>query len=56
MTDGQMIGYWERFRKYGTKRRCGSFAHCEQFGELTTFGNAGRVVTVATMMPKSTFM
>ena len=52
MTDGVMTGYWEWFRKDGTKMRSGYFENGEQAGEWTTYDHAGKVYTVTTMKPK----
>jgi antitoxin component YwqK of YwqJK toxin-antitoxin module len=47
-----MTGYWEWFRKDGTKMRSGYFENGEQVGEWTTFDRNGKVVKVTTMKPK----
>ncbi|KGJ72052.1 hypothetical protein GY21_17930 [Cryobacterium roopkundense] len=39
--DGELEGYWEWFRKDGSKMRAGSFAHGEQVGEWITYDRAG---------------
>ena len=52
MLDGVMTGYWEWFRKDGTKMRSGYFETGEQVGEWTTYDKAGRVYKVTTIKPK----
>lgn len=42
-------GYWEWFRKDGTKLRSGHFDRGEQVGEWTTYDSAGRVYNVTQM-------
>ena len=54
---GQMLGdvptgYWEWFRKDGSKMRSGWFEDGEQVGEWTTYGRKGEVYKVTTMKPK----
>lgn len=52
-TDGVMTGYWEWFRKDGSKLRSGSFdASGEQVGEWTTYDKQGEVYKVTTMKVK----
>lgn len=46
--DGQPDGYWEWFRRDGTKLRSGWFANGEQTGEWTTYDAAGEVYKVTT--------
>jgi antitoxin component YwqK of YwqJK toxin-antitoxin module len=50
--DGGMTGYWEWFRKDGTRMRSGDFETGEQVGEWTTYDKKGKVVKVPTMKPK----
>ena len=50
--DGQMHGYWEWFRKDGTRMRTGHFDHGEQVGEWTTYDASGNVGKVTVMKPK----
>ncbi len=45
-------GYWEWFRKDGTKLRSGYFENGEQTGEWTTYDKTGKVYKVTTMKPK----
>ena len=47
--DGVMAGYWEWFRKDGTKLRSGHFKAGEQAGEWTTYDAKGKVVKVTRM-------
>ena len=53
MLDGVMTGYWEWFRKDGTKMRSGSFENGEQVGEWTTYDQQGKVYKVTMMKPKA---
>lgn len=39
-------GYWEWFRKDGTKMRSGSFLHGKQTGTWTTYDKAGKTYKV----------
>ena len=48
-----MTGYWEWFRKDGTKMRSGSFENGEQVGEWTTYDKYGEVYKVTKMTPKN---
>ena len=50
---GVMTGYWEWFRKDGTKMRSGYFEHGEQVGEWTTYDKNGKVYKVTKMKPKA---
>lgn len=52
MLGDTMTGYWEWFRKDGSKMRSGSFAHGKQVGEWTTYDRTGRVVKVTKMKPR----
>ena len=47
--DDGPTGYWERFRKDGTKLRSGHFDKGEPVGEWTTYDSAGRVYKVTQM-------
>ncbi len=51
--DGEMTGYWEWYRKDGTRMRSGWFEAGEQIGEWTTYDGAGDVYKVTRMRPKS---
>ena len=46
-------GYWEWFRKDGTKLRSGYFEDGEQVGEWTTYDKDGKVYKVTEMKPKT---
>ncbi len=52
MRNGVMTGYWEWFRKDGTKLRSGSFRNGEQTGEWTTCDKSGNVYKVTLIKPK----
>ena len=52
MLDEVMVGYWEWFRKDGTKMRSGSFNNGEQIGDWTTYDKSGAVYKVTKMKPK----
>jgi len=45
-------GYWEWFRKDGTKSRSGHFDHGKQTGEWTTYDQMGRVYKVTVKRPR----
>lgn len=46
MEDEVMEGYWEWFRKDGTKMRSGYFRNGKQSGEWTTYDKEGKVYKV----------
>lgn len=46
-------GYWEWFRKDGTKLRSGTFTAGVQTGEWTTYDAEGNVYKVTQMKPKA---
>ncbi len=48
---GQPTGYWEWFRKDGTKLRSGTFDQGRQVGEWTTYDQSGAVYKVTRMKP-----
>jgi antitoxin component YwqK of YwqJK toxin-antitoxin module len=50
--DGVLTGYWEWFRKDGTKLRSGHFENGEQVGEWTTYDKAGQVYKVTRIKPR----
>lgn len=52
MRDGQPHGYWEWFRKDGTKLRSGHFDKGTQTGVWTTYDKTGAVYKVTTIKPK----
>ena len=47
--NGVLTGYWEWFRKDGTKMRSGYFENGKQTGEWTTYDAKGKVVKVTRM-------
>ena len=49
MKDGELEGYWEWFRKGGSKMRSGYFENGKQVGEWTTYDAKGKVVKVSHM-------
>jgi antitoxin component YwqK of YwqJK toxin-antitoxin module len=49
MRAGVPAGYWEWFRKDGTKMRSGTFENGAQTGDWTTYDQAGRVYKVTTI-------
>jgi antitoxin component YwqK of YwqJK toxin-antitoxin module len=49
IVDGQMEGYWEWFRKNGTKMRSGHFKAGKQVGEWITYDQQGQVYKVTRM-------
>jgi antitoxin component YwqK of YwqJK toxin-antitoxin module len=44
---GQLDGYWEWFRKDGTKLRSGHFAKGRRVGEWVTYDSNGKIYKVA---------
>ena len=50
--NGVLTGYWEWFRKDGTKLRSGTFEAGEQVGAWTTYDQKGAVYKVTQMKPK----
>lgn len=46
MRDGEFDGYWEWFRKDGTKMRSGHFDMGRQIGDWTTYDAKGDVYKV----------
>lgn len=48
---GVAVGYWEWFRKDGTRLRSGHFTDGEQTGNWTTYDARGEVYKVTTMKP-----
>ena len=53
MVNGVPVGYWEWFRKGGTKMRSGTFDEAgNQIGEWTTYDKAGDVYKVTDMNRK----
>ena len=50
---GELLhGYWEWFRKEGTKLRSGHFTSGQQTGEWVTYDKAGAVYKVTTIKPR----
>ncbi len=49
LVDGQFHGYWEWFRKDGTRMRSGYFEKGKQVGEWTTYDKQGKVYKVTHM-------
>jgi antitoxin component YwqK of YwqJK toxin-antitoxin module len=49
--NGVLTGYWEWFRKDGTKMRSGYFENGKQAGEWTTYDAKGKAVKVTRMKP-----
>lgn len=49
MVAGKPEGYWEWFRKDGTRLRSGYFAKGKQSGEWTTYDRKGKVYKVTRM-------
>jgi len=47
--DDVLTGYWEWFRKDGTKMRSGYLENGKQVGKRTTYGGKGKVVKVTKM-------
>jgi len=52
MIGGVATGYWEWFRKDGTKLRSGHFENGEQTGAWTTYDSTGSVYKVTQIKPK----
>jgi antitoxin component YwqK of YwqJK toxin-antitoxin module len=49
MKEGELAGYWERFRRDGTRMRSGYFENDDQVGEWTTYDAKGKIVKVTKM-------
>jgi antitoxin component YwqK of YwqJK toxin-antitoxin module len=49
--DDILTGYWEWFRKDGTKLRSGSFEDGKQVGEWTTYDARGNPYKITKMKP-----
>lgn len=52
MADGVCEGYWEWFRRDGSKMRSGYFKNGEQVGEWTTYDKKGEVYKVTSFSKK----
>ena len=50
--DGELNGYWEWFRKDGTKLRSGHFDRGQQVGQWITYDANGEVYNVTQMKSK----
>jgi len=50
---GTPTGYWEWFRKDGTKMRSGYFENGLQIGEWTTYDKQGNVHKITKMKPRA---
>ncbi len=50
--DGVPTGYWQWFRKDGTRMRSGTFEVGRQVGEWTTYDRKGVVVRVTLIKPR----
>ena len=50
--DGELHGYWEWFRKDGTRMRSGHFDRGARVGDWTTYDKDGAVYKVTTIRPK----
>jgi antitoxin component YwqK of YwqJK toxin-antitoxin module len=50
---GVPTGYWEWFRKDGTKMRSGHFEQGRQVGEWITYDKQGQVYKVTQIKPKA---
>ena len=46
MLDGVPTGYWEWFRRDGTKMRSGTFKNGKQVGEWVTYDKQGQVYKI----------
>lgn len=53
MVNGVPEGYWEWFRKDGSKLRSGYFARGQQTGKWTTYDRQGKVYKVTALGSKS---
>ena len=53
MADGILTGYWEWFRKDGTKLRSGHFENGQQVGEWISYGKAGKKYKATNIKPKA---
>lgn len=51
MKAGKLHGYWEWFRKDGTKMRSGHFEKDEKCGEWTTYDAKGKIYKVTLIKP-----
>jgi len=51
--NGVPTGYWEWFRRDGTRMRAGTFEKGQQAGKWTTYDRLGRVVRVTIIKPNA---
>ena len=51
--DGVLVGYWEWFRKDGTKMRSGHFENGEQTGEWITYDKGGQIYKTSRIKAKT---
>lgn len=51
--NGKLNGYWEWFRKDGSKLRSGYFEKGEQVGDWTSYDRAGKPFKITQMTPKA---
>jgi antitoxin component YwqK of YwqJK toxin-antitoxin module len=51
--NGVLTGYWEWFRKDGTRMRSGHFEKGGQIGEWITYDKQGQVYKVTKIKPKA---
>ena len=51
MLDGEPHGFWQWYRRDGTKLRSGAFDRGRQVGEWTTYDKAGKIYKVTTVKP-----
>ncbi len=51
--NGKLAGYWEWFRKNGTRLRSGYFEQGQQTGEWTTYDKNGEVYKVTNIKPRN---
>lgn len=53
MLGAEMVGYWEWFRRDGTKLRSGHFDRGQQCGEWITYDKTGQIYKVTELKPKA---
>jgi antitoxin component YwqK of YwqJK toxin-antitoxin module len=51
--NGIPTGYWEWFRKDGTRMRSGYFEEGDQVDEWTTYDRKGNIVKITVIKPKT---
>ncbi len=52
MVDGKLDGYWEWFRRNGTKMRSGYFEKGKQVGQWTTYDKNNKVYKITSFDKK----